>query len=515
VCRDQQPVKVATRPSAHRQLSLAELRDVVGGHLHGDAVTRIGGLSLSSRTVQAGDVYAALPGARTHGARYAGDAVAAGAVAILTDPAGAELVAGTGLPTLVVDEPRRVLGAAAAAVYGHPAERLSLAGVTGTHGKTTTTQLMAAGLAGAGRRSAVVGTMGTWINQAAVASTLTTPEAPDLHALFAVMVEQHVDVCALEVSSHALVMGRVDGVVFDLAVFTNLGRDHLDFHTDIEDYFAAKASLFTRRRARRALVNADDAYAQRLTEDPEIETRTFSTSGRDADWTSRPRSDAGGANGFEVTGPGGRSVLMSVPMPGAFNVANALCAVAALGELGVDIEAAAAGIASAPSVPGRMERIDRGQPFAVIVDYAHKPDAVTATLQALRPTTPGRLIVVLGAGGDRDHGKRPLMGEIASRLADVVVVTDDNPRSESPAAIRAAIIAGVPAADRRERLLEIGDRDEAIAESLRSARAGDTVLIAGKGHETGQEVDGVVTPFDDREVARRVLDDLLATRGSR
>ncbi len=478
--------------------------------LRGDAATAVSGVSLSTATVREGDLYAALPGSRTHGGNFARDAARSGAVAILTDRAGADLAGAVPLPALIVEEPRRVLGSAAAAIYGHPAERLSLVGVTGTHGKTTTTQLMIAGLAAAGRRSAVVGTMGTWVDGTPVSSTLTTPEAPDLHALFAVMVEHQVEVCALEVSSHALVMGRVDAVVFDLAVFTNLGRDHLDFHADMEDYFAAKSDLFTRRRARRALVNVDDAYARRLLDHPEIETRTFSATGRDADWTITARSGREGTDEFQVTGRGGRSVLMSVQMPGAFNVANALGALAALGELGVDLDSAAAGIASAPAVPGRMQRIEQGQPFTVVVDYAHKPDAVTAALEALRPGTKGRLVVVLGAGGDRDHGKRPLMGEIASRLADIVVVTDDNPRTESPAAIRAEIIAGIPRESRGDRVLELGDREGAIVQALTSARAGDTVLIAGKGHETGQEVDGEVSPFDDREVARRVLTGLVS-----
>ncbi|MDX6327223.1 MAG: UDP-N-acetylmuramoyl-L-alanyl-D-glutamate--2,6-diaminopimelate ligase, partial [Nocardioidaceae bacterium] len=426
-----------------RPLTLADLREAIGGVIHGDPATQVRGVTLSSRSVRAEDLYAALPGARTHGGRFAGDAAGRGAVAILTDADGAALSIGTGLPSLVVEEPRRILGEAAAVIYGHPATSLKLIGVTGTQGKTTTTQLIVAGLAGASLRPAVVGTMGTWIDSTPVSSALTTPEAPDLHALFAVMVEHGVDVCALEVSSHALVMGRVDGVVFDLAVFTNLGRDHLDFHADVEDYFAAKAMLFTRDRAKRALVNVDDAYGARLLDSPEIETHTFSATGREADWAVTLQPDTAAPGTFAVTGPGGRSAVMSVAMPGDFNVANALCAVAAIGELGVDVEAAARGIAAAPAVPGRMERIDEGQPFTVIVDYAHKPDAVAATLNALRPSTARELVIVIGAGGDRDAGKRPMMGEIASRLADLVVVTDDNPRSEDPAAIRAEIVAGM------------------------------------------------------------------------
>jgi UDP-N-acetylmuramoyl-L-alanyl-D-glutamate--2,6-diaminopimelate ligase len=503
----------SARPTAVRPLSLADLRDDVGGVIHGDAATLVRGLSLSTATVRPGDLYAALPGSRTHGGRFAGQAASKGAVAFLTDPDGVGRIGVTARPLLVVDHPRDVLGAAAAAVYGHPAERLTLVGVTGTHGKTTTTQLIVAGLSSAGRRPAVIGTMGTWVDRQPIGSALTTPEAPDLHALFAVMVERGVDVCALEVSSHALVMGRVDGVVFDLAVFTNLGRDHLDFHADMEEYFAAKASLFTPRRARRALVNADDPYGRRLIDHPDIETRTFSTAGQ-ADWSSSPDGSGGVPPRYEVVGPAGARATMTVAMPGAFNVANALCAVAALGELGVDVESAAAGVA-ATGVPGRMERIEQGQPFAVIVDYAHKPDAVTAALQALRPVTEGRLLLVLGAGGDRDPGKRPIMGEIASRLADVVIVTDDNPRSERPETIREQIISGMDRQTSSAEVLDVGDRASAIRRALRSARAGDTVLIAGKGHETGQDVNGEVLPFDDREVTRRVLVDLVAAETTR
>lgn len=480
----------------------------------GDSGTEVTGLAHSSTDICRGDLYAALPGSRSHGAGFAGDAVGRGAVAVLTDAAGAALMAGLAVPVIVVDSPRKVLGEAAAAVYGHPAEQLTLLGVTGTQGKSTTTHLAAAGCEAAGRRTAVVGTMGTWIDGQRVRSSLTTPEAPDLHALFAVMVERGIQTCALEVSSHALVMGRVDGVVFDVAAFTNLGRDHLDFHADVESYFEAKADLFTARRTRRAVVNVDDPFGRRLLERSQIAISTYSVTAK-ADWSaSALRADTWGTS-FDVEGPAGRRVSTSVPLPGAFNVANALCALASLGELGVDLEAAAKGIAAAPAVPGRMQRVERGQPFTVIVDYAHKPDAVTAALQALRPVTERALTIVIGAGGDRDQGKRPIMGEIASRLADVVVVTDDNPRGEDPAAIRAAIIAGTRSAEPAARVLEIGDRFTAIRQALSDAVEGDTVLIAGKGHEEGQVFDDHVLPFDDRAVATDILDGIVAIGSTR
>jgi UDP-N-acetylmuramoyl-L-alanyl-D-glutamate--2,6-diaminopimelate ligase len=471
------------------------------------------GVTASSSTVQAGDLYVGVPGARTHGARYAAAASEAGAVAVLTDVEGAGLSAGSGLPVIVVAEPRRVLGAVSALVYGNPAEAFALIGVTGTQGKTTTTQLIRAAVEHGGRRAAVIGTMGTWIAGQPVGSSLTTPEAPDLHALFAVMREQSIDVCAMEVSSHALVMGRVDGVVFDLGVFLNLGRDHLDFHADIDDYFAAKAQLFTAERSRRALVNIDDAYGARLAASPAVPTQTFTVSGRDADWCGVADADGSGPGGtsYRLTGPAG-SVSGRIGMPGAFNVVNAVAAVSAASIAGIDLGSAAAGVATLDAVAGRMERVPTGHDLTVIVDYAHKPDAIEAALNALRPVTDGRLVIVFGAGGDRDRGKRPMMGEIAARLADVVIVTDDNPRSEDPAAIRAEIIAG--ASGGSAALAEIGDRGEAIRHAVATAQAGDTILVAGKGHEAGQEVGGEVLPFDDRTAATDALRDLAGRTGS-
>jgi UDP-N-acetylmuramoyl-L-alanyl-D-glutamate--2,6-diaminopimelate ligase len=467
------------------------------------------GLSLSSQRIRPGDLYAALPGARAHGIDFAPDAVAAGAVAVLTDPAGA---AGTALdvPLLVVPRPRALLGRLAAHVHGDPATALRMIGVTGTQGKTTTTRLAESGLERAGVRSAVIGTVGTRVAGTDLKTSLTTPEAPDLHGLFAMMRERGVVACAMEVSSHALVMGRVDGVVFDVAVFTNLGRDHLDFHADVEEYYRAKASLFTPERARLGLVNVDDEHGRRLQAEATIPVRTFSLTGRDADWQAVDVELTATGSTFTVLGPDGIAVDAGVPLPGDFNVANALAAIAAAAEAGFDPARVAAGIAAGGGVPGRLERVDAGQDFVVVVDYAHKPDAVQAAVRTLRPLTDGRVIVVIGAGGDRDPGKRPIMGEIAARLADVLVVTDDNPRTEDPAAIRAAVLAGV--APGGAEVLEIGDRGAAIREAVRRARPGDIVLIAGKGHETGQEVAGVLHPFDDREVARTSIREELAAR---
>ncbi|RYI97921.1 MAG: UDP-N-acetylmuramoyl-L-alanyl-D-glutamate--2,6-diaminopimelate ligase, partial [Actinomycetales bacterium] len=311
---------------------------------------------------------------------------------------------------------------------------------TGTQGKTTTTYLAESAL---GRsRTAVVGTIGTRIGGVPAASSLTTPEAPALQALFAVMREEGVEACAMEVSSHALVQGRVDGFRFDVAAFLNLGRDHLDFHADVEEYFLAKASLFTGERARRAVVNVDDPYGRRLVELTPLEVTTFSTAGNAADWRAVNVRPHRLGTDLTILTPDGREIEAAVPLPGVFNVSNALAVVASLAGEGHDPHDLVAGIAAGPGVPGRMERIEAGQDYTVIVDYAHKPDAVTAVLDALRPVTPGRLVVVIGAGGDRDQGKRPVMGEAAAALADLVVVTDDNPRSEDAAAIRGAVLRG-------------------------------------------------------------------------
>ncbi len=497
----------SARPSRLEPSALSALV----GHLTGTGVevgtphgvdARVTGMSLDSRRVRSGDLYAAIPGARVHGIAHLPAALAAGAVAVLTDAVGAADVPAD-VPVIVVPRPRAVLGTVAAEVYGRPAESLRMIGITGTQGKTTTTRLLESGLTGAGIPAAVIGTVGTRVLGTEVASALTTPEAPDLHGLLAMMVERGVEACAMEVSSHALVQGRVDGLVFDVAVFLNLGRDHLDFHRDMEDYFAAKASLFTPARARTALVDVDGEWGRRLLERAEVPVSTLSVVGNDADWCAFDIDLGPTGSRFRIAGPDDLEVGAGCPIAGAFNVANTLAAVAAAASAGYDVGAVAAAIAGGEGVPGRLERVDEGQDFEVLVDFAHKPDAIEAALATLRPLTEGRLIVVLGAGGDRDAGKRPLMGRIAASGADVLVVTDDNPRSEDPATIRAAILDGTR--DSAATVLEIGDRRAAITEAVSRARAGDVVLVAGKGHETGQEIRGVVHPFDDREVVREVL----------
>jgi UDP-N-acetylmuramoyl-L-alanyl-D-glutamate--2,6-diaminopimelate ligase len=405
-----------------------------------------------------------------------------------------------------------VLGEVASRVHGDPSHRLAVVGITGTNGKTTTSYLVEAGMAAAGWSTGLIGTVQTRTRTAAGVTALpsvrTTPEAPALHALLADMVGRGVRAVVMEVSSHALVQGRVGGVRFAAAGFTNLGRDHLDFHGDLESYFRAKALLFDGRAAVE-VVDVDDEHGRRLAAKAGVVT--VSTAGRDADWTASGIAAApDGGSTFTLRGPDGRTHEGRVLLPGAFNVANAVLAVALLDAVGVDLDRALEGIATTV-VPGRMEPVDAGQPFVAVVDYAHTPDAVATALAALAGAG-HRVVTVLGAGGDRDAGKREAMGRAAAEGSAVVVVTDDNPRSEDPAAIRAAVLAGARAAGTGADVREVGDRRAAIAEAVALARPGDAVLVAGKGHETGQEAAGVVTPFDDREVLREALAGLVRVR---
>jgi UDP-N-acetylmuramoyl-L-alanyl-D-glutamate--2,6-diaminopimelate ligase len=392
-----------------------------------------------------------------------------------------------------------VLGELAATVYGRPSERVTVIGITGTSGKTTTTYLVEAGLRAAGRVAALIGTTGIRVDGADVPTALTTPEAPALQALLAVMAERGVDTVVMEVSSHALTLGRVDGVRFAVGAFTNLSRDHLDFHPTMADYFEAKARLFdpdSPLRASAAVVCVDDdaggAMAARVGD-----AITVSAANQAADWRAE---DIGpfGADGqqFTAVDPAGVHHRLGIRLPGRYNIANCLVALAILDGIGISPEQAAPGLRDT-RVPGRLEGIDRGQDFLALVDYAHKPGALQAVLQTLRRPD-SRLAVVFGAGGDRDPGKRAPMGRIAAELADLVVVTDDNPRGEDPAAIRRAILAGAAEAGGDAELVEIGDRRAAIRHVVAWAGPGDVVLVTGKGHETGQSRGGQTRPFDDR-----------------
>lgn len=492
-----------------------------------DSRVMVTGVTLDSRGIRPGDLYAALPGANLHGARFVAGAIALGAVAVLTDPAGAALLAlnEIAVPVLVVPDPRAVLGSVAAMIYGRASDALTMLGITGTNGKTTTAYLLDSALRALGQVTGLIGTVETRIGEDRIKSVRTTPESPDLHALFAVMRERGVDTCTMEVSSHALALHRVDGVRYDVAAFTNLSQDHLDFHGSMEDYFLAKKSLFTPERTARAVVCVDDEWGRRLARESLVPVETVA-SRREvaADWQLEARAEDESA--FELVGDTRRLSLRSA-LPGDFNRVNTAVAALVLLAAGHPMEAIESALAIDPHVPGRMETVvvagladaqsqapqggfDPPHVPLAVVDFAHTPSAVAAALKALRHNTAGLLIVVLGAGGDRDSGKREAMGAAAAEYADFVIVTDDNPRSENPATIRAAVLRGAvaqarPTAQVAGRIREVGDRAEAIREAVAHASGGDTVVVLGKGHESGQEIAGVVHPFDDRAQLRAAL----------
>jgi UDP-N-acetylmuramoyl-L-alanyl-D-glutamate--2,6-diaminopimelate ligase len=509
----QEQRSTSLRPAATPARLLVDLADRLGVSLvagAGQLDVAVTGVTHDSAAVSRGDLYAALPGTHTHGARFADRAVAAGAVGVLTDQAGRSIVDAAGrlgTPVLVVGDPRARLGEVASWIYGEPSKQLRVLGVTGTNGKTTTSYLLDAGLRAAGEHTGLVGTIETRIGEWVAPSAHTTPEAPDLQALLAVMVERGVSSVSMEVSSHALALHRVDGTAFEVVAFSNLSQDHLDFHTDLDDYFNAKARLFTPQFARAGVVNVDDEHGRRLLGVAGIPLTTVSATTPEAQWWVSDLSHrADNGTHFVVHGPD-VVTSVSIRLPGSFNVANALLAFVTLVVAGIDPQAAARGIADVLVVPGRMEAVSVSQPFTALVDYAHTPDAVVTLLTTLRPTTAGRLIVVLGCGGDRDRAKRPLMGAAAARLADVAVLTSDNPRSEGPDQILAAMLDGAMAVapEQRAQVIVELDRKAAIQIAVSQARAGDVVVVAGKGHEQGQEVGGVVYPFDDRTVLRAEL----------
>ena len=492
------------RPRTRHQIGLAEL--LGDGAAVSDPL--VSGISIDSRLVRPGDLYVALSGAHHHGAEFAWQAAEAGAVAILTDTAGSQLAHEVPLPIIVVDHPRQAMAELAATIYGRPADALTMCAVTGTNGKTTTTFLLEAALRAGGVSTGLVGTVGFRLNGVAldcVPTTVTTPESTDLQGLLAFLLEEGARTVVMEVSSHALVLGRAEAISFDVAAFTNLGRDHLDFHGDLESYFEAKASLFTPERTTHAVINVDDPRGRELVH------RIGRHSGMELTTVSLNGDAACRALAYEVQADGrtavradlrGRILNFSLNLPGDFNIRNGLTALAMVDAIGGDLERATVGLGQA-HVAGRMQRVELGPRAPLVyVDFAHTPQAIAAALQAVGTR---RRIVVLGCGGDRDPQKRGPMGESAARFADVVIATDDNPRTEDPAAIRAELITGARAAVRRDGLatevINGGDRRSAIRLALRLASPGDVVAILGKGHELGQEVAGTVLPFSDPEVA--------------
>ncbi|WP_255768437.1 UDP-N-acetylmuramoyl-L-alanyl-D-glutamate--2,6-diaminopimelate ligase [Pseudarthrobacter sulfonivorans] len=509
------------RPTAVAAVHLDSIGEAVGVPVPGvSAAVGVTGISLNSRTVEPGDLYVALPGASRHGADFAHQAVERGAVAVLTDDAGARLLAlsaDASVPVLVVDGPRNVVGPLSAMIYrsqppaGHPPH---LFGVTGTNGKTTTTYFINALLRALGQRTGLIGTIEILAGGDPIPSLLTTPESTDVHGLLALMRERGLDAASMEVSSHAISFQRVDGVVFDVAGFTNLTQDHLDLHGTMDEYFATKAELFTSRRSRAAVVTVDDEWGRRLAAAAGIPVITLATTtgSGPADWTVTATQARGLGTEFTLSGPGDARLQVHTGLPGAFNVANAALATVMVLAGGADTAAVQAALANhdpfTVAVPGRMQLISEGP--AAVVDFAHNTDALARALEAVRSPVPGsRVIVVFGATGQRDQGKRPAMGAVAARLADVVIITDDDPHDEDAASIRADVLAGARAAREEESLdcviEEIHPRDAAIKRAVELARLQDTILVAGRGHEVWQEVKGVNLALDDRVELRNAL----------
>ena len=476
---------------------------IIGGAPAGAGESEITGLAYDTRTVEPGTLFFCVPGFTRDGHEFAPDAIARGAAALVV-----ERPLNLSVPEVRVPSVRAAMAPAAAAFYADPTAELETLGVTGTNGKTTTAFLVGALLEAHGRQTGLLGTVKSVIGGAERAVERTTPEAIDLQRTFREMLDAGDVACAMEVSSHALELHRADAIHFAAAIFTNLTQDHLDFHQTMERYYGAKRRLFEPGRARHCVVNVDDPYGARLA----AELPGAATYAVDREATYRAtdlHTDLNGSR-FTVHGPDG-AVALNSPLPGRFNVYNVLAALAAVRALGVPLDVAARALETAGHVPGRFQPVDAGQDFAVLVDYAHTPDSLENVLRAARGLTDGRLHVVFGCGGDRDRGKRPMMGEIAKRLADRVIVTSDNPRSEDPDAIIDEILAGSGTEVEHD-----VDRRNAIAAAIASAGAGDVVVIAGKGHEQGQEFEGGrKLPFDDVTVARDALEALRGAPAAR
>lgn len=469
-----------------------------GATLVGDADTEVDGCSFDSREVAPGDLFCCVPGFTVDGHDFAEVALAAGATALLVERRLQVEAA-----QVVVDAVRPAMGPAAAAVFGNPASALDVVGVTGTNGKTTTAYMVESICEAAGVSTGLSGTVETRIAGASEAVRHTTPEAPDVQRLLARMRDAGCRTVVMEVSSHALHQDRTAGVHFRVGAFTNLTQDHLDYHSDLESYFEAKAMLFDASRTDVAVLNTADPYGRRLAATTDCPTiLTYDATGADADVTARVRGVAPTSVSLALTGPFG-SVDVELGIGGTFNAANAACAAACAAALGLGSDAIGVGLAELRAVPGRFEPVDAGQDFAVLVDYAHTPDGVENVLDAARAVAQGRVACVLGCGGDRDRAKRPLMGAAAATRADHVILTSDNPRTEHPMRIVEEMLPGVRAGTATFEI-EL-DRAAAIAHALGWARPGDVVVIAGKGHESGQDAAGVVIPFDDRVVARDIL----------
>ena len=463
------------------------------------------GVTLDSRMVSAGDLFIALPGAKVHGANFIADLIARGAVAVVTDQEGSQIIKGK-LPVFLVQTPRMWVGPISAWFYGNPFSSLDAVGITGTNGKTTTAALVDQLWRLDGRASGFIGTVGISIAGDEYATSFTTPEGTDLQMIVATMREQHIRNLVMEVSSHALAMRRVSGARFVVVGFTNLTQDHLDFHGDMESYFQAKARLFTPEYAERAIVNIDDPFGNRLSTEATIPMKTISRSNPKADWYYESFTVRTGGLGYEVAirGSGGILIEGSLSLLGLHNLDNALLAIALAVESGVDPIAITYYMHKLAAPIGRLEAVEVGQKFLALVDYAHTPDAVTRALSTARSLTSGRVLAVLGCGGDRDKSKRPIMGTALRGGSDFAIYTSDNPRSEDPLVILAQMVGTVE----DERQVVEPDRRTAIAMAVLEADPGDCVIVLGKGHERGQEIQGIKYPFDDRIELARAIEEL-------
>ncbi|WP_239539180.1 UDP-N-acetylmuramoyl-L-alanyl-D-glutamate--2,6-diaminopimelate ligase [Arcanobacterium pluranimalium] len=473
------------------------------------------GLAIGSKDIICGDVFLAVPGERVHGAKFATDAQAVGAVAVITDRAGWELINSHGtvtIPVLVVANIVDIQGLLAAHVFGNPSSATVSYGITGTNGKTTTSYILDSLLSALGHTVGLVGTVVVKVGDQEIPASMTTPQAVELQSMLANMRERGMDSLVMEVSSHALAQKRTKPICFDVAGFTNLTQDHLDFHKTFEDYYAAKKELFEPQNSRFCVISTDDEFGRRLYEETQsqrAESCVALAVKSDLDgrigWHVEDISLNADGSYFDLYSPQGEKISVHLGMPGEFNVYNAALAIAMLVHSGISCAQISQVLYEQgglfPRVPGRMELIS-SQP-RVIVDFAHNPDALAKAISTLRPTTAGKLVVLTGSAGDRDRAKRPLMGEIVSALADFTVITDDDPHSEDPAQIREEIIAGIkPGAD----FEEIADRSQAIASVIARAQSADTIFIAGRGHELWQDCDGVMIELDDRVVARQALE---------
>lgn len=480
------------RPLAPFTATLEDTAQLIGASLHGANVS-FTGVTHADSDVEAGDLFLAIPGARVHGATFIESAMKRGAVAVLTDEAG--LLHCAGIPALVVKDVRTAGALVAASLYKYPTRDLTSIGITGTNGKTTVSTLLYQIFEAVGRDTGLIGTVETRIGAEVVKSSRTTPEASELQALAAVMRERHMRHLVMEVSSHALSLKRMKGSHFSVAAFTNLSQDHLDFHRDMDSYFAAKAQLFSSEYAEQAFINIDSPYGQRLASETQIPVTTVSRTNKEATWHFVETHNVSRGVEFSIRGAGGILIESQTRLFGGFNLDNLLLAVAIAVECGIDPIELAAVIPTLTGAPGRLESVSLGQRYTALVDYAHSPDAVSNVLAAVREFTPGKIIAVLGCGGDRDASKRPLMGAALLHGADIAIFTSDNPRSEAPREILSQMTNSLTFSAPSQ---IIEDRGDAIRAAIALAADADTVLVLGKGHETGQEIAGVVTPFDDR-----------------